>query len=1075
MADAAQTAAAKLKVFISYSRHDQIFVDNLAPALSACGFETFYDREDIAPGEDWQKRLDRLILAADTVVYVISPSSVKSERVGWEVTQTEHRGKRILPILLEQVEEAGVPAGLTRLNWIPFNKPELFGNGLAQLVAALNTDLDWVRDHTRLGEIATRWAERNKPEALLIRGEELLDAERWLVKRPPGGLQATDAHRLFISASRTAEDARQSRERAQLEAISVAQSEREKAIADAEVVQQSRARLQRRLTYGLVAVAAAVVLGGALTIFQSRDVARSRATLMRYLAQQSITDAAYDRSMRLSLQGLSQFSQPLLGFKPDDVGVKTLEATLVNGTMQSRLRFALPSAEDPIIKGAFSPDGKIALAASLKGAVQVLQADTGKVIAGFKNEAGGISKLDFSDDGQLAVVRSIDGTLSIWQLPQGTEALIIPPSKELRAIDAAISPDNKLTAVALSDDTVRIWNIAARREVAKLVGHTGDVVGVRFDPAGKSILTFSVDGTAGIWDARSYQRIARLAHEGGSQPLAIENARYIKNGESIVTVTATSAKAWDATTGAMVAQRTVDQSEWPDFELGPDGQVMNHVGSRALIINVLGDARDELRQAEPVTRAAFSKDGSRALVTTDKMAFVWDVRGHTILGRSALGPNDRAVMGPDGLSLFIGSQAGEARVLQIAVGRSFLGVLGARRSVAFRPGTDEVAVAGYGGVISVLDAKTGAPLRAIAAHQQARSLTIAIDPNGRKLATATDAGAVSIWDMSTWAPVALEGHRKAVKWVAFDPSGARLVTCSEDETARVWDATSGKLLWTLKHGKYVSSASFSPDSKRIVTGSWDNTASIWDASTGARLQELKGHTGQIEMVEFSPDGTRVVTASLDATARIWDVASGRMMGVPLEHLGPVFSASFSRDGKRLVTASQDKTARVWNAETGKLIVSLKGHTDPIYAASFSPNGEWVLTASQDKTAQLWDVRSGAQLAIVAEHEAPVQSATFSPDGTRVVTTSEDGSGRIWQTDWPLLLQGEVLRDKVCAEKLVGAQVITRTDADIYPALFRYLGDNVCKETSLISSWRDFGKRLLWPVSLFGASREEARR
>jgi hypothetical protein len=45
----------------------------------------FLDRHDIKPGEPWEVRLSALIEQSDTVVFVISPESVKSERCVWEV------------------------------------------------------------------------------------------------------------------------------------------------------------------------------------------------------------------------------------------------------------------------------------------------------------------------------------------------------------------------------------------------------------------------------------------------------------------------------------------------------------------------------------------------------------------------------------------------------------------------------------------------------------------------------------------------------------------------------------------------------------------------------------------------------------------------------------------------------------------------------------------------------------------------------------------------------------------------------------------------------------------------------
>src|SRR5262249_43894310 len=41
-------------------------------------------------------------------------------------------------------------------------------------------------------------------------------------------------------------------------------------------------------------------------------------------------------------------------------------------------------------------------------------------------------------------------------------------------------------------------------------------------------------------------------------------------------------------------------------------------------------------------------------------------------------------------------------------------------------------------------------------------------------------------------------------------------------------------------------------------------------------------------------------------------------------------------------------------------------------------------------------------------------------GKRVVTASSDTTARIWDVTWATLVRGEELRERVCAEKLVGA-------------------------------------------------------
>jgi hypothetical protein len=69
----------KLRVFLSYSRDDLRFADQLNAALNACGFDCVMDRHDISGGEAWKRRLGTLISEADAVVFVLSPTSARSE------------------------------------------------------------------------------------------------------------------------------------------------------------------------------------------------------------------------------------------------------------------------------------------------------------------------------------------------------------------------------------------------------------------------------------------------------------------------------------------------------------------------------------------------------------------------------------------------------------------------------------------------------------------------------------------------------------------------------------------------------------------------------------------------------------------------------------------------------------------------------------------------------------------------------------------------------------------------------------------------------------------------------------
>ena len=207
----------KLGVFISYSRDDLEFADQLDAGLKLCGFTTTIDRHGISGGEDWKRRLGSLIRDADTVVFVLSLSSAQSPVCKWEVEEAQRLGKRIIPVPCRPLDGAKPPHQLAELNYIFFySEPQSpgsgFGTGLTRLVAALNTDLDWLREHTRLLQRATEWETGSRPANRLLSGGDIAAAKDWAARRPKGAPAPTTLHLDFIKASEAWEAARQSDE-----------------------------------------------------------------------------------------------------------------------------------------------------------------------------------------------------------------------------------------------------------------------------------------------------------------------------------------------------------------------------------------------------------------------------------------------------------------------------------------------------------------------------------------------------------------------------------------------------------------------------------------------------------------------------------------------------------------------------------------------------------------------------------------------------------------------------------------------------------------------------------------------
>jgi hypothetical protein len=123
------------EAFISYSRKDLAFVKRLYEALKQQNREIWVDWNDIPLAADWRQEIFVGINQADNFVFVISPDS----------------------IVWREVPTSLIPDELNKFNWIFFRESDNFDQALRSLCIALDTDLEHVREHTRLLTRAIEW------------------------------------------------------------------------------------------------------------------------------------------------------------------------------------------------------------------------------------------------------------------------------------------------------------------------------------------------------------------------------------------------------------------------------------------------------------------------------------------------------------------------------------------------------------------------------------------------------------------------------------------------------------------------------------------------------------------------------------------------------------------------------------------------------------------------------------------------------------------------------------------------------------------------------------------------------
>ena len=94
----------KPNIFMSYSRRELGFVDDLVSQLESSGYNVWLDYRTLVPGTPWDSQIDAGLKKADTVLLVVSKASMASEYVELEWRHFLDKKKRLILLVFEAVD-----------------------------------------------------------------------------------------------------------------------------------------------------------------------------------------------------------------------------------------------------------------------------------------------------------------------------------------------------------------------------------------------------------------------------------------------------------------------------------------------------------------------------------------------------------------------------------------------------------------------------------------------------------------------------------------------------------------------------------------------------------------------------------------------------------------------------------------------------------------------------------------------------------------------------------------------------------------------------------------------------------
>jgi len=333
----------------------------------------------------------------------------------------------------------------------------------------------------------------------------------------------------------------------------------------------------------------------------------------------------------------------------------------------------LERADGRCLVARFSPNGQL-IASAVGNSLRLWDAATGQLVRELSaGDEGRIESVAFSpsDDRLLAVGYGVPeqsgrtdiSYVALWDIDAGTELTRLPGATDLPgpvvsefwgAVAAlAFSPDGKYLAAGFGTKMrfwhesypvpLKVWEVATRRLIGRLNGHTGWCVSLDFSPDGTLLASGGRDGRAILWSTATWKATHRLQNpEPGPDPDRrdmesqggrgfVDDVAFSPDGKTLALASRSgNVQLWNVATGELLESVKGHSGAVSAVAFSPDGRTLasGSFDQTVRLWNV--PTRRELMQLDAgsvelgsVLSLAFSPDGKRLLAGGHSRTAFW--------------------------------------------------------------------------------------------------------------------------------------------------------------------------------------------------------------------------------------------------------------------------------------------------------------------------------------------------------------------------------------------------------------------------------------------------------------------